>query len=320
MASQSYTFDQADSTTLPAGLNESVGDSQTVTNKLRPVTSGSNVFVTISTALSGADQYADADVDFVSLPTSGVVVAGVTARSDSTAANCYNAYITKDSVGAYAAVIAKRVASANTVLTTTAVTPTLPAAIRFEVVGTSLVMKVNGTTVHSITDTAVTTGNYAGTRQLAQSSTRTVTLDNLTVQDAGGSAGTFVTTAGDATAEGASGTFTGAASFATDATDAAADGSSGSMTGAAVFATTAGDATADGDTTSFTATAVFVTTAGDATADGGVTSFTAVTVTVVPARILAAHSRLATITAATARTEGIQHATARIHELTGAAR
>lgn len=90
---------------------------------------------------------------------------------------------------------------------------------------------------------------------------------------AGGTPGTFTTSAGDAAADGGSATFTGAATFSSTVGDAPAAGGSSTFTGAAVFTSSVGDAPADGGSSSFVGAATFSTTVGDAGASGGTSTF-----------------------------------------------
>lgn len=83
----------------------------------------------------------------------------------------------------------------------------------------------------------------------------------------------FITTVGEATADGGSTTFSGDAGFASTAGEATADGGSSPFSGAASFITSVATATADGGSTSFLAGVSFTTLVGVATADGGSTSF-----------------------------------------------
>jgi len=163
-------FNRADSTNLGSGWTEVSGDWSISGNRLSPGSAGGVILVRIATPLASNDNYAQ-----VTIATTNTVSHGIWCRGDATLSSGYllrNNGTSWDlfsvvsgtftSIGTYAAP-----AAANDV-------------VKIQAVGTAIKGIINGVTRISVTNSAVTTGGYAGIRS---ESTSTVSFDNFSAGD-----------------------------------------------------------------------------------------------------------------------------------------
>jgi hypothetical protein len=170
VASFSDDFDRPDSTDLGAGWVEVSGDWSVISGRASPGVSGGTVILRTAGAMASNDHYAQ-----VTIAATTAVSQGVWCRGDTT---LDNGYLLRNNGSSWA--LFKVVSGAFTSIGSYAAAAVAGDVVKVQAVGSTIKAFINGTERISVTDTAVTTGTYAGIRSEANTGLR---FDNFSAAD-----------------------------------------------------------------------------------------------------------------------------------------
>jgi hypothetical protein len=171
MAIYSDNFNRSDSNTVGANWTEVADDWSIKSNQLAPGLTTTGVII-YNLPLNTIDHYAEVAMSIASTTSMGVF-----ARSD-LAANSY--YLLRSNGTSWN--LFTNIAGSFTSIGSYAATLVNGDVARIQCIGSTIKAFINGVERISVTDTAITTGSYAGVRSTQSSTAR---YDNFTTADAG---------------------------------------------------------------------------------------------------------------------------------------